>query len=70
MMNTLERFHIYNITRLDNQITDKCTVAYNAIFDTIFSQKFIQKAFTALAVTACNRFDLAQPQTATLAACT
>jgi len=35
MMNTLERFHIYNITRLDNQINDKCTVAYNAIFDTI-----------------------------------
>jgi len=34
MMNTLERFHIYSITRLDNQITDKCTVAYNAIFDT------------------------------------
>jgi len=58
MMNTLEIFHIYNITRLDNQITDKCTVAYNAIFDIIISQKFIQKAFTALALTPCIRFDL------------
>jgi len=25
MMNTLERFHIYNEKRLDNQINDKCT---------------------------------------------
>jgi len=33
-MNTLERFHIYNVTRLDNQITDKRTVAYNATFNT------------------------------------
>jgi hypothetical protein len=35
MMNTLEGFRIYNVTRLDNQIDDKCTVKYNAIFDTI-----------------------------------
>jgi len=67
-MNTLERSHIYSITRLDNQITDKCTVAYNTIFNTIIPQKFAQKAFTALAP--CVRFDLAQPQTAILAACT
>jgi len=63
MMNTLERFHMYNGTRLDNQITDKCTVPYNAIFDTI-----IQKTFTTL--TPCIRLDLAESQTATLAACT
>jgi hypothetical protein len=25
-MNTLENFHIYNATRLDNQINDKVTV--------------------------------------------
>jgi hypothetical protein len=31
----LERLHIYNITRLDNQTNDKCTAKYNAIFDTI-----------------------------------
>jgi hypothetical protein len=24
MMNTLEKFRIYNVTRLDNQISDKC----------------------------------------------
>jgi len=31
MMNTLERFRIDNVTRLDNQINDKCTVKYNDI---------------------------------------
>jgi hypothetical protein len=35
IVKTLEKFHIYNLTRLDNQINDKSTVKYNAIFDTI-----------------------------------
>ena len=35
IMNTLERFHIYNETKLDNQINDKRTVKQNIIFDTI-----------------------------------
>ena len=35
MMNTLERFHIYNVTTLDNQINDKVTVQQNIIFNTI-----------------------------------
>jgi hypothetical protein len=35
MSYTLERFHIYIVTGLDNQINDKCTVTYNAVFDTI-----------------------------------
>ena len=35
MMNTLERFHIYNVIKLDNQINDKGTVKQNVIFDTI-----------------------------------
>ena len=35
MMNTLERFHIYNETSLDNQINNKGTVKQNIIFDTI-----------------------------------
>jgi len=34
MMNTLERFRIYNVTRLDNQINDKYGVKY-VILDTI-----------------------------------
>ena len=34
MMNTLERFHIYNETKSDNQINDKGTVKQNIIFDT------------------------------------
>ena len=33
MINTLERFHICNVKRLDNQVNDKFTVKYNAIFD-------------------------------------
>ena len=39
MMNTLERFHIFIETRLDNQIIDNYTVKYNAIFDTIIHKK-------------------------------
>jgi hypothetical protein len=35
MMNTLKRFQVYSVTRLDNQINDECTVKYYAIFDTI-----------------------------------
>jgi len=35
MMNNFERFHLYNVTWLDNQINDKCTVTNNAIFDTV-----------------------------------
>ena len=35
MMNTLERFHIYNETKLDNQINDNSTVKQNIIFGTI-----------------------------------
>jgi hypothetical protein len=38
MVNTLERFHIYNVTRLDNQINDKGTVIYNAKFDTLIKK--------------------------------
>jgi hypothetical protein len=35
MLNTLERFHIYKETAIDNQINDKHTVKPNIIFDTI-----------------------------------
>ena len=35
MMNTLERFHIYNKTKFDNQINDKGMVKHNIIFDII-----------------------------------
>jgi hypothetical protein len=38
MMNTLERFHIYNEAKLDNQINDKCTVKPNIIFDMIIQR--------------------------------
>jgi len=34
-MNTLEKFHMYNVTRLDNQTNDKGTVKLNVIFDTL-----------------------------------
>lgn len=35
MMNTFDRFYIYNEKMLDNQINDKCTVKPNAVFDAI-----------------------------------
>jgi len=35
MMNTLEKFHIYNATRLDNQINEKDPVKHNVTFDFI-----------------------------------
>jgi hypothetical protein len=35
MLNTLERFHIYKETAIDNQINDKHTVKPNIIFETI-----------------------------------
>jgi hypothetical protein len=38
MMNTLERFHIYNETNLDNQINDKGRVKQSIIFDTIIQR--------------------------------
>ena len=38
MTNTLERFHIYNETKLDNQINDKWMIKFNIIFDTIIQR--------------------------------
>ena len=38
MMDTLERFHIYNVTNLDNQINDKGTVKQSIIFDTVIQR--------------------------------
>jgi hypothetical protein len=38
MMNTLERFHIYNKTKLDNRIKYKFTIKSKVIFDTIIQR--------------------------------
>jgi hypothetical protein len=38
MINTLERVHIYNKTKLENRIKDKCTIKSNVIFDTIIQR--------------------------------
>jgi hypothetical protein len=35
LMNTIERFHIYRETQLDNQLNDRRTVQPNAILDTL-----------------------------------
>jgi hypothetical protein len=35
MIYTLERFHIYNETKIGNQINDKCTVRPDIIFNTL-----------------------------------
>jgi hypothetical protein len=35
MMDTLEKFHIYNETHNNNQINDRCTAKPNGIFDAL-----------------------------------
>ena len=35
MMDTLEKFHIYEVTQRDIQINDKLTIQRNPIFDTL-----------------------------------
>ena len=35
MMDTLERYHIYKVTNLGNQINDKSTTTCNILFDTL-----------------------------------
>jgi hypothetical protein len=35
LMNTIEKFHIYRKTQLDNQLNDRHTVQPNAIFNTL-----------------------------------
>ena len=35
MMDTLERYHIYKVTNLENQINDKSTATCNILFDTL-----------------------------------
>jgi hypothetical protein len=44
-MNTLERFHIYNLTKENINMNDTCTATHNPIFDTVkvyYSQKYMQ----------------------------
>ena len=37
-MDTLEKFHIYKETKLENQINDKNTVKQNVLFDKIIQE--------------------------------
>ena len=39
MMDMLERFHIYNITKENNQINDRNTVTQNILFDVLLQKK-------------------------------
>ena len=39
MMNTLERYHIYRVTSLGNQINDKRTATCNILFDTLLQHE-------------------------------
>jgi len=42
MLNTLESFHIYKETKVENQINDKLTTRENAIFEAILKQRDTQ----------------------------
>jgi len=35
MIYTLKKFHMYNKSKIDNQINDKCTVRPNIVFNTL-----------------------------------
>jgi len=35
MLHTMEKFHIYKVTQMNNQLNDKCTVKPNVIFETL-----------------------------------
>jgi hypothetical protein len=47
-MDTIEKYHIYKETHINNQINDKNTVKPNVIFDTIVQQKYEQGAGSAV----------------------
>jgi hypothetical protein len=40
MMNTLEKFHIYKLTKLGIQINDKSTATHNILFDTLLRHEW------------------------------
>ena len=35
LLDTIQKFYIYNETTRDNQINDKCTVKPNIVFETV-----------------------------------
>jgi 3-methyladenine DNA glycosylase AlkC len=43
-MDTLEKYHIYKETHVNNQINDKNTVKPNAIFDIVVQHQYTQGA--------------------------
>ena len=44
MINTLEKFYIFRVSRLNNQINDKSTVKPNVIFDVIVRNTTIERS--------------------------
>ena len=66
MVNTLERFNIYSVTKLDNQINDKGTVKQNIIFNTIIHRSAC-RGHSTLQPPVSN-IDMVQSQTSTPAA--
>ena len=42
-MDSLEKFHIYNGTKLGNQINDKNTITHNILFDMIIRREAIRR---------------------------
>ena len=61
--NNLERFHIYNETKLDNQIIDKCAIKSNVILNKTIQKELQQRALTTVTSYAC--LEVFQSQVAT-----
>ena len=49
LMDMPERFHIYKETKIENQINDNNTVAWNILFDTILP-KYTSRCYPSLPV--------------------
>ena len=47
LLDTIERFYIYNETRRNNQINDKCTAKPNVVFETVILEDTDRAHFTS-----------------------
>jgi ferritin-like metal-binding protein YciE len=47
LLDTIEKIYIYNETRRNNQIKDKCTVKPNVVFETVILENTDRAHFTS-----------------------
>ena len=67
MLNTLEKFHIYKETKIDNQINDKCTIRLNN-FRSVNPERHRYRAITT--ITPAIHHNIPQSQAEAQSTCT